>query len=446
MRLRVAFRTLGCKVNQVESERTAAALLGFGAELAEEPDADIVVINTCTVTGEADRKARKEVRRALRLPREPVVVVTGCLAALDADGLRAISPRVVVEADKDTLAGHIAELLGIGRGAGRGDVAAAAGMSVVPALGQGAAGIASADPAGTLLLPSRADTGFRTRAMLKVEDGCDNYCAYCIVPYARGLPRAVPLRRVVSEAETLVAGGTAEIVLTGINIGRYDDNGADLADLVRAVAGTGVRRLRLSSIEPVHLTSRVLEALAGTRAVCPHLHVPLQSGSDHVLRAMDRAYDTSAFAAVIAEARAAIPGLALSTDVMVGFPGETPADSIATASFVERCGFMRLHVFRYSRRPGTLASEMPGQVDPRDKAIRAQRLRDTGTRLAAAYAASRAGGTVSVLVEKVSGGRGEGTSADYLKARFSAGDARPGDVVELVVSGADASGGVTARW
>lgn len=421
----VAFRTLGCKVNQVESEAMAAQLLGSACTITAEEDARVVVVNTCTVTGEADRKARKEVRRALRLPNEPVVVVTGCLATLDAEGLRALGPRAVIEADKTAVAARVAAILGVGaetpaRGATPG---ATTGATIAPRVGG----------------------AFHTRAMVKVEDGCDAYCAYCIVPYARGASRSMPLRDVVAEVEALVAAGTAEIVLTGINIGRYRDGSADLADLVHAVAGTGVPRIRLSSIEPLDVPGRLLEVLASTPAACPHLHVPLQSGCDRVLRAMDRGYDTRTFSEVLAEARDAIPGLALTTDVLVGFPGESPAEAVEARTFVEGCGFMRLHVFRYSARPGTIAAEMPGQIDPRDRASRAERMRETGARLGAAYAASRVGGMARVLVERTDGTTAEGTSEDYLRVRFPARDSRIGDVVAVTVGGLG-RGHVTGRW
>lgn len=414
-RTAVAFRTLGCKVNQVESERIASELLGRGCAVVDERDADVVVVNTCTVTGEADRKARKEVRRALALPREPLVVVTGCLAALDAEGLRALDPeRVVVEADKRVVATRVAERLG-------GGVAASGGA------------------------PSRPVFG-RTRAQVLVEDGCDAYCAYCIVPYARGIPRAVPLADIEREVARLAAEGTREVVLTGINIGRYRGaDGADLADVVRAVGRTGIERIRLSSVEPMHLPGRLLDALASTPAVCPHLHVPLQSGADRVLRAMDRAYDTAAYADVLRQARDAIPGLAVSTDVLTGFPGESPAEAVATREFVEECGFMRLHVFRYSRRRGTLAAEMPSQVDPRDKRSRSERLRELGDALASRYVAARLGGIAEVLVERVEAGMAEGTSEDYLRVRFETADATPGRIVPVRLEAAEA-GYVLGRW
>lgn len=410
----VSFRTLGCKVNQVETEDVAAELIAADCAVVREEDADVVVVNTCSVTGEADRKARKEVNRALRLPRSPVVLVTGCLAALDPEGLRGLSPRVVVEADKSRVAARLRGLLG-------------------------------REAAGTSRRAARVGEGFHTRGMVKVEDGCDAYCAYCIVPYARGVPRSVPLEDVVAEVEELAGAGVAEVVLTGINIGRYADGSFDLADLVSAVASTGVRRIRLSSIEPLDLGPRLLGALAVTPAVCPHLHVPLQAGSDRVLRAMDRGYDTATYTRVLREAREAIPGLAVSTDVIAGFPGETAAEAVATREFVEECAFTRLHVFRYSARQGTLAASMPGQVDAEDRRVRARRLRDVGDRLSEAHASSRVGGRVEVLVERVEDGIAEGTSEDYVKVRFEARDAVVGVVLTLTVISAQ-GGRVTAGW
>lgn len=407
-RIRVAFRTLGCKVNQVESEAAAAALVGVGAEVVSEEAADLVVVNTCTVTGEADAKARKAVRHALNLPARPLVVVTGCLASLDADGLRALDRRVIVEADKVVLAARVAGLLGMEEPAGR---SAAGGV-------------------------------FRTRAMLKVEDGCDAFCTYCIVPHARGVPRATPLAELVREAERLVADGVAEIVLTGVNIGRYQDGGADFAALVERVAATGIGRLRISSIEPLDLDERLLGVLADTGALQPHLHVPLQSGSDRVLAAMNRTYDTAAYAERIGAARAVIPGLAVTTDVLAGFPTETAEEAAETRAFCERIGFAKLHVFRYSVRPGTPAADMP-QVHPEERASRAQALRATGDRLRDEYVSSRVGGHADVLVERVREEAdvriAEGTSGDYLKVRAH-GHGEVGEVVRVRLLQAD--GGV----
>ncbi len=207
------------------------------------------------------------------------------------------------------------------------------------------------------------------------------------MPYARGVPRAVPLDRVAADARDLVAAGTREIVLTGINIGRYSDGAAGLADVVAAVAASGVERLRLSSIEPLDLTPEFLQRLSDTPSFCPHLHVPLQSGSDAVLSAMGRRYTAAEFAERISAARDALPGLAVTTDVLCGFPGETEADAAETLRFCEDLGFSALHVFRFSARAGTPAANMPGQVDPRVAA--APRLGAARTRRASARGACR---------------------------------------------------------
>lgn len=407
--LPVAVRTLGCKVNRVESEDIVADLLGRGVRLAEEDEAAVIVVNTCTVTGEADAKARKAVRQALKAAGEPVVVVTGCLAALEADSLRALGERVVVEADKGAVAQRVAEALGL-----------------------------EEEPHGHAV---RVGEAFRTRAMLKVEDGCDNFCTYCIVPHARGVPRSVPLADVIRQSAALLESGAREIVLTGINVGRYRDasTGADLADLIETVASTGVGRLRLSSIEPPDITERLIAAMASRPAFCEHLHVPLQSGSDRVLFAMGRTYTAAEYCERIEAARAALPGLAITTDVIAGFPGETDSDADRTRALCERLAFAKLHVFRYSARPGTPAADMAEQVAPELRAARAEALRASGDALRARYVASRSADRAEVLVERVVGGRAEGTTRDYLRVRFETADAEPGGLVEVALGQAEVS-------
>ena len=418
----VAFVTLGCKVNRTESDAVAGELLGRGVEIVrDQSTADIVVINTCTVTGEADRKARKAVRHALRQPLEPAVLVTGCLAALDAPGLRTLGDRVTVEADKAVVAPKVVALLG-----------ARLACRITPPAAPGPAGDRSATQGHAA--PST------TRVMIKVEDGCDNACTYCIVPKARGASRAVPADRLLAEIRALAAAGTREIVLTGIDIGRYRSMPAprDLSALLELIAATGIPRVRLSSIEPPDVTTRFLSTAARLPSVMPHLHIPLQSGSDRTLRAMGRTYTTDDFARMLAAAHAALPHLAATTDLIVGFPGETDADHAASLAFVEACGFAKLHVFRYSRRPGTPAADMPGQVDPRHKAARAAEMRALGVRLAAARAATRIGGRADVLVERVAvpvAGVAEGTSEDYLHVVIEGSHARPGDLVRVRITG-----------
>jgi threonylcarbamoyladenosine tRNA methylthiotransferase MtaB len=413
--LGVAFKTLGCKVNQVESEAIATNLIGRGARVVDETSAAVVVVNTCTVTGEADAKARKEVRRALNAPNAPIVVVTGCMAALSRESLQALGERVVVEPNKELVSQRVAEVLGAG-------------------LSAGAPGGVSDSERG------RWGKEFHTRAMLKIGDGCDAFCSYCIVPYARGAPRPVTLETIRSEAADLVERGAREIVLTGVNLGRYNERGRDLADVVVAVAGTGVDRLRLSSVEPLDLTDRLLETLAALPSVCPHLHVPLQSGSDAVLERMARRYTSDEYDQAIARARAALPSLAITTDVIAGFPGETDEEAAASLGFCRRLGFAKLHVFRYSERAGSPAASMPGRVEPKVRADRAAALRALDSELQRRFAGAHKDEVVEVLVEQVEaparGTRAEpgavatGTSRDYLKVAVETeGEVAVGDAI-----------------
>jgi threonylcarbamoyladenosine tRNA methylthiotransferase MtaB len=411
---RVAIRTLGCKVNRSESEALAEALLGWDIALVDdESAADLVVVNTCTVTGEADAKARKEVRRALAAMAGPIVV-TGCLASLDPAGLRALDPRVLVESDRAALSSRVGELLGE-------DL--------------------RCPPVGTRAAAPRG--AFRTRVMVKVQDGCDRRCAYCIVPDARGGPRSVPADDVLARVSGLARAGAPEVVLTGINIGGYADPTAgfrDLSDLMRAVAACGARRVRVSSIEPLDLTDRFIEAVSTVPEVVPHLHIPLQSGCERTLSAMGRGYSASYFADMLARARRALPSLAVTSDVIVGFPGETDADFSESLAFVEACGFVRLHVFRYSQRAGTPAAAIPVQVAPAVKAARAAQMRALSDRAAQAHARARTGQLAWVLVERVEGDVARGTTEDGMRVRIAGTGVRPRDVVEVtLVTGPDGS-------
>lgn len=404
---RVALRTLGCKVNRAESESLAEELarLGVVVGLADE-GADAIVVNTCTVTAEADAKARKEVRRALGATTGPVVV-TGCLAALDAEGLRSLGDRVAVLTERESLPVLIAGLLGVG-----------------PIVRSGEAGSGAESPRA-------ATRSFRTRALVKVQDGCDNRCAYCIVPDARGLPRSVAAGDVIARVEDLARAGVAEVVLTGVNLGTYEggDRASDLAALIERLADTGIARLRLSSIEPPDLTARLLSAMAAAGNVVPHLHVPLQSGCDRTLLAMGRRYDTGAFAGSLARARDAIPAVAVTTDVIAGFPGETDRDAAESLAFIRSCGFAKLHVFRYSKRAGTPAAAAADQVAAPAKADRARALRGLSETLERAYAAGRIGQRAHLLVETVRDGVAFGTTEDHLRIRADVPGARPGDLV-----------------
>ena len=449
---RVRIMTLGCKVNQVDSEQIADDLAAFiekDALTSDGPDGiwreaakgndapeeardsamaaaareiasgpEVVVFNSCTVTAEADRKARKLIRHALSLPSRPTVVVTGCLAAVDPEGLRALGDPVLVEPDKELVAERVSSLLG----------------TSLPAPA----------PRGT-----RHRSSSRARVQVKVQDGCDARCAYCIVPEARGKPRSVPAATVLEEVQCLAAAGVGEVVLTGVNIGRYGDGGVRLPELLSAVGETGIPRVRLSSIEPGDVDDELLEVAVELPAFCRHLHVPLQSGCDRTLLAMGRPYDTRTYGDVLARARAALPGLAVTTDVIAGFPGEGAADVAASRAFVEAAGFSRLHVFRYSERRNTPAAARTDQIPPAERASRARELRACGARLAERFATERLGTTCELLVERVLEDEGhrhaEGTTREYLHAIVDDPAARPGDRLLIEITGVGAAGRVTGR-
>ena len=361
---------LGCKVNRVEADTMQAALLGRGASPVAEEAADLVIVNTCTVTGEADKKARKAVRHALAVNPVAQVLVTGCAAAIDPETFRSMDPRVRVVAKRD-----IEDLL--------------------------------ADDGAAMLL--RTGAGFNTRVGLKVQDGCDHACTYCIVHVARGAARSMPAASVIREARAHFDAGVKEVVLAGIDIGAYRDGDMRLPQLAErlleqadAACGHGERpaRIRISSIEPLNVDDALIDLLASSGGrVCRHLHVPLQSGSSKVLREMDRPYTAARFRSLVDDLRERVRGIALSTDVIVGFPGETEEDFAATCDLVRHAGFMRLHVFPYSRRGGTPAAERGDQVPPEVKRERAARLRAIGAELAAQDLAMRANTTELCLVE-----------------------------------------------
>lgn len=375
----VSVVNLGCRVNRVESDRITADLARLGCCLVDQEDADLIVINTCAVTGEAEAKTRKAVRHALGLPRKPLVLVTGCVVNLHAGELTELSDRVIAEPSKVDVAARAAEALGV---AGR----------------AGAAG--ALDPHDLAGLLGRSRLG------IKIQDGCNNRCSYCIVWKARGPERSVPVDAVLEQVREAEAAGIPEVVLTGVNLGAYD--GVDASDahveidelLDRILTQTNIGRVRLSSIEPMDVSRRLIErmAAAGSR-VAPFLHLPLQSGCTETLRRMHRPYTAEGFAETAAMIRELLPNVALSCDVIVGFPGETDAEFEESRAFCEEIGFSRMHIFRYSARPGTPAATAPDQVDPRVMAERAAVLRDLAEVSARRDARSRIGHPERAVLE-----------------------------------------------
>jgi threonylcarbamoyladenosine tRNA methylthiotransferase MtaB len=366
----VAVATLGCRLNQVDSDALARRLEARGFRtIPFESRADVVVVNTCTVTGRADASDRQMIRRARRLHPDAQLVVTGCWAQTDPEAVAALREVDVVvgNADKDRLASILDDLARDGRAVRRPRIEVSDVRTVVEL------------PASPMPRVSP-----RARAFLKVQDGCQHRCAFCIVPRARGSSRSLDPRHVVDEAARFVELGCRELVLTGVDLGHY---GADLrprttlAALLRALIDVpGLTRLRLSSVLPAYFMPELFEIVTGAPVIAPHLHIPLQSGSDRVLRAMRRPYTVAMYGTLVERLSAKIPGLGLGADVIVGFPGETEDDFAATMRLVERLPLSYLHVFAYSDRAGTEAAALDRRIDGVIVARRSRELRALAAR------------------------------------------------------------------
>jgi threonylcarbamoyladenosine tRNA methylthiotransferase MtaB len=411
---RIALATLGCRLNQVDTQQIQAGLeaRGFITVPVDGP-ADVVVVNTCTVTARAEFSDRQAIRRARRANPEARVVVTGCWAQTSPQDVARVDgvDLVVGNADKHRLPELVEQLLEDPVSPPRVSVADLATARLRPPD-----------------LPTRT-TG-RSRAFVKVQDGCQHRCAFCIVPFARGGSRSLAPSAVVEHVRRLVAGGHPEVVLTGIDLGHY---GADLAPraslaaLVRALTSVeGLRWLRLSSLLPAYFTDELLAALDSSSVVAPHFHVPLQSGSDPVLRAMRRPYTVALYRRVVERLRSVFPRLGLGADVLVGFPGETDEDFAATVALVEALPFTYLHVFPFSARRGTDAAMRPDRVDAATLRHRAAAMRTLGEAKAATFRRSLGGRVEDVLVlERRARDTGEliGLTGHYAEVRFGGPDA-----------------------
>ena len=379
--MRIYVSSLGCKLNQAEMDTLAARLMQEGHGIVASPaEADLCVLNSCAVTHVAAQKSRQALRRLHRENPEARLVVTGCYAELSPDELAELPGVEWVVGNEDKP--ELAALLGLvdpDRG--------------VPSI--------SLPPPASAAMP-------RTRALVKIQDGCDNACSYCIIHVARGPQRSRPPGEIVAEVQARLAVGHREIVLTGVHVGAYGQDlhgagggrpGLDLWGLVRRILDeTDVPRLRLSSIEPWDLAPDAL-ALWQDGRLCRHLHLPLQSGSDATLARMGRRYTTAEFAALVEAARAAISDLAVTSDVIVGFPGESETDFGSSLDFVREMGLARVHVFPYSLRPGTPAARMVGQIPAQVKADRARLMRDVAAGGSRAFRRRFLGRDVEVLWE-----------------------------------------------
>ncbi|MBW3577188.1 MAG: tRNA (N(6)-L-threonylcarbamoyladenosine(37)-C(2))-methylthiotransferase MtaB [Actinobacteria bacterium] len=415
----VAFSTVGCRLNQAETEEALASLVARGYRLDEDGAVRLVVVNTCAVTRESTATSRKLIRRAVARHPDATIVVTGCYATAEPDAVDAIDgvDLIVTNADKERLA----------------DVVFAREPALAPT------------PAREALVdagPEDATRRLHTRVSIRVQTGCDVHCAFCIIPTTRGPLRSRDAGEVIGDVRRRVADGVREAVLTGVHLGKYGHDlgdGEGLAHLVERILieVDGLERLRLSSVLPLEVTPTLVAVMAGDPRVCRHLHVPLQSGSDAILAAMGRGYDVATFRQRVDHARAALEHVGLSTDVIVGFPGETRTDFDATVATVAEVGFAKLHVFRYSPRPGTRSADtMRDDVPSQEKKARSRELIALGERLRDRFHASLIGTELDVVVE-IDRGDGwlQGTAGNYVKVAFRGTPALIEDVVRVRLTG-----------
>ncbi len=424
---KIAFYTLGCKVNQADTASMEGIFRAAGYAVVPfgEP-ADVYLVNTCVVTNTGQRKSRQIINRAVRHNPLSLVVVTGCYPQTAPEEVRAISGVDVIIGNQERA--RIVELVN-----------------------------AALEHKQTEILDNvqqmTVDTKFeelgvgtetdKTRAFLKIQEGCNQYCTYCIIPFARGPLRSRSLASIREEVGKLVAAGYKEVVLIGIHLGCYgkelvrEGRHVTLYDAVQAALSVeGVQRVRLGSLESVEVEPRLLQLMASEPRLLRHLHLPLQSGCDKILRSMHRPYDTQHFSRLLAEIRAQVPDVAITTDVIVGFPGETDEDFAETLDFVQKCGFAKMHIFPYSKRKGTPAAEMPQQVDEAVKSERAARLAQVDDTLHRSTLAAMVGRVEEVLFEQpVDAAHMEGLCGPYLRV-VAAGSAQlANEIAKVKITG-----------
>jgi threonylcarbamoyladenosine tRNA methylthiotransferase MtaB len=403
-----AVKFLGCKVSQADAMLARAALLQAGHTESPEDEAELHVINTCCITSEAEAKSRQSVRRSLRDGEHPHrrVLVSGCAVNLRAAQFAQIDPRVRPFAGTaEDVAGAIAADLG-----------------------------ACADLDHDVLARQPAERAGRTRGFVKVQDGCDCHCAYCIIPTVRGSARSRPAGAVLAEVSRRVSEGQPEMVMTGISVGDYRDpeRGLELGELMAEVAHVpGVQRVRLSSVEVIHVKDSLIRVLATEPKVCPHLHVPMQSGDDRVLREMGRHYTSAEYLHHIELLRSAAPHVNVTTDVIVGFPTEDEEAFGATLSAIDAAGITRVHAFSYSPRPGTVAEALGDRVAPEDKKRRSRELRGHAEVRSRHHRSAKLGRRERVLIDKVAATQCSGYTADYTRCYLPPGVGNRGQLVDV---------------
>ena len=431
--MKAAFHTLGCKVNQYETESMREDFIRAGFDtVSEDEAADVYVVNTCTVTALADRKSRQFIRRMKQKNPDSVIVVTGCYVQTSPDDVAAIEGVDIIAGtdEKENIAGYVTDLLERRQAeSGRGSQKDVAERHVLDY------SELSEYHGGGIITSMEA----RSRAFIKIEDGCDRFCSYCVIPYARGRVRSRPMDEILEEARSLVDKGFKELILTGINTALYED----LEGLLEALdVMEGDFRVRLSSLEPTVINADYVKRLFRFKRLCHHLHLSLQSGSDDVLAAMERRYDMKEYMEIVDTLRAGDPLFGISTDIIAGFPGETEEDHAASIKAIERAGFVKVHAFGYSKRPGTKAAGMDGQITAPVKKKRVRELIEAGERSEKAFAEKNIGREAVVIFEENADGTDDagnrlmaGYTENYIRAYSAYSDERLGKLTKTRVTG-----------
>ena len=413
--MKIAFHTLGCKVNQYETEVMRESFIKSGYTVVpDNAPFDIIVINSCTVTAESDRKTRQTLNRFRKENPEAVIVLTGCMV------------QAFAEKSKDLTAADII--------VGNTDVAKIE-KSVHRFLQEGERIFEVSDHKRTerFNTPNIKEFAERTRAYMKIEDGCDRFCTYCIIPTARGFVRSKPIADIKKEAEELAKNGFIEIVLVGINLTSYgkgeDMNLCDAVDAVCEIEG--IKRVRLGSLEPDHITDRMLMRFKAQEKFCPQFHLSLQSGCDATLKRMNRHYDTAFYRDLVTRIRNMFPNSAITTDIMVGFAGETEQEFLESINFAKEMGFAKSHIFAYSRRNGTVAYNLKGQISKQEKSNRSKRMIEVTNQTEKEFLEGQIGKTVSVLFETNENGFSEGYTKNYTRVKVKTETAHSGEILNV---------------
>lgn len=421
--MKAAFYTLGCKVNQYETQIMEQRLKDAGYEIVpSDTFADVYIVNSCTVTAESDRKTRQILRRLKAHNPDAVAVLSGCFPQSAADRASKITEADIVAGTKERadIVNLISEVLKTGKRI----------ISV------------SSYKRHEEFEPMRAESFYgRTRAFVKIEDGCESYCSYCIIPKARGPVRSKPAQDIKSELQGLAKKGFKEAVLVGIDLSSYGkDIGLSLVDALSAACDTDIERVRLGSLEPNVITPEFIGSVLALKKVCPHFHLSLQSGCEATLKRMNRKYTKDRYREAVELLRSHIPSCAVTTDIIVGFPGETEDEFSESLSFIREIGFSQAHVFPYSKREGTRAAAMPDQVSKAEKNRRVHLMSEAAAISREKFLKAHVGNTYPVLFEAGENGGFEGFTPDYTPVRVNSEKDLHGKIVDTIIIGFDDDG------